>query len=101
MGKKKVLRFATEFDTITDDEQFFNNKSCVSELQKLIEGTNYEIGFCEDNTLVCNGVIFGNTNKECDAEHTIFKARLKEILEKYYGKLKPVDVAKIYSTRIF
>lgn len=97
---KKGIEFVIEVEEITDYEKFGKNKKLIEELQKLINNVGYgcQIGFTDDDILKCTGKILNETKKECEAEYTIFKGNYKRILEKYYGKVKPIDRMKMYFT---
>jgi len=102
LDKKKGIEFTIDIEEITDYEEFNKNKNCIFELQKLVNNYDYflQIGFNERNILMCTGKIVSYTKKECEALYTLFKNDYKRIIEKYYGKVKPIDKMKMYFSLI-
>lgn len=101
--KKKGIEFTIDIEEITDFDKFMGNKECILELQKLVNNYDYflQIGFNERNILMCTGKIISYTKKECECLYTLFKKDYQRIIEKYYGKVKPIDKMKLYFTTNF
>ena len=96
---KKGFDFSLEIENVKDDESF-NNKTMIIELQELVDNTQFPIndfGFYENTgNLAITGQVVRNTKKEAEAEYTIFKEKLLYILKKYYKKIKAIDRMKLY-----
>ena len=99
---KKGIEFTIEIEEINDYEKFNNNKELINELKEFIQEADYgaAIGFSDDDVLMFNGKIISYTKKECEAKYTLIKSEFVRILEKYYGKIKPIDRMKLYFTTI-
>lgn len=99
---KKGIEFTIEIEEINDYENFNNNKELIDELKEFIQEVDYgaAIGFSDDDVLMFNGKIISYTKKECEAKYTLIKSEFVRILEKYYGKIKPIDRMKLYFTTI-
>lgn len=100
---KKGFDFTLEVENVKEDEKF-NNEKMIKEIQEIIDTTPFpitEIGFYEDNgNFAIEGQVARNTKKECEAEYTIFKGKLMEVLKRYYTKIKAIDRIKLYFTTI-
>lgn len=98
---KKGFDFNLEIENVRDDEKF-NNKTMIKEIQELVDNTPFpikEVGFYENNgNFAVEGQVCRETKKECEAEYTIFKEKLLRILKKYYTKIKAIDRMKLYFT---
>lgn len=102
MGKKG-FDFNLEIENVKDNEEF-NNKTMIDEIQKLVDTTPFpikQIGFYENSgNLAIEGQVVRLTKKEAEAEYTIFKEKLMRILKKYYTKIKAIDRMKLYFTTL-
>lgn len=98
----KGIRYQLEIEEITDVEKFNNNENLIKELRLFLKSydSHIEIGFSEDNCLICVGEILRNTNKECTYLYREFKKHYKHIIEKYYGKVNLNEVMTMGFTRI-
>jgi len=98
---KKGFDFNLEIENVKDDEKF-NNKIMIKEIQELVDTTPFlikDVGFYENNgNLAVEGQVCRETKKEAEAEYTIFKEKLLQILKKYYQKIKAIDRMKLYFT---
>ena len=85
--------------------QKFNNEKMIKEIQEIIDTTPFpikNIGFYEKSgNFAIEGQVVRNTKKEAEAEYTIFKGKLLEILKRYYEKAKAIDRMKMYFTTIY
>ena len=95
---KKGIEFTIEVEQIDDYEKFNNNEELINELKDFINEVDYgaAIGFSNDNVLMFNGKLISYTKKECEAKYTLIKNEFVRILERYYGKIKPIDRMKLY-----
>lgn len=98
----KGIKFQLEIEEITDVEKFDNNTNLIKELTSFLKlyESHIEIGFSEDNCLICVGEILRNTKRECEYLLREFKKQYKQIIEKYYGKVNLKEVLTMYFTRI-
>lgn len=100
---KKGFDFDLEIENVKDDENF-NNKIMIKEIQELIDTTPFpikDVGFYENSgNLAVEGQVCRETKKEAEAEYAIFKEKLMRILKKYYTKVKTIDRMKLYFTTI-
>ncbi len=101
---KKGFDFNLEIENVKDDEKFNNNEVMIKEIQDLVDNTPFPIkavGFYENSgNLEVEGQVCRFTNKEAEAEYTIFKEKLLRILKKYYTKIKAIDRMKLYFTTL-
>ena len=100
---KKGFDFELEIENVKEDEKF-NNEKMIKEIQEIIDVTPFpikNIGFYENSgNFAIEGQVVRNTKKECEAEYTIFKGKLMEVLKRYYTKIKAIDRIKLYFTTI-
>ena len=98
----KGIRFQLEIEEITDVEKFNNNANLIKELTSFLKlyESHIEIGFSEDNCLICVGEILRNTVREYKYLYREFKKQYKQIIEKYYGKVNLDEVMTLEFTRI-
>lgn len=100
---KKGFDFNLEIENVKDDEKF-NNKIMIKEIQELVDNTPFpikEVGFYENSgNFAIEGQVCRETKKEAEAEYTIFKEKLLRILKKYYKKIKAIDRMKLYFTTV-
>ncbi len=101
---KKGFDFQLEVENVKEDEKF-NNEKMIKEIQEIIDTTPFpikNIGFYEKSgNFAIEGQVVRNTKKEAEAEYTIFKGKLLEILKRYYEKAKAIDRMKMYFTTIY
>lgn len=98
----KGIRFQLEIEEITDNEKFDNNENLIKELTSFLKlyESHIEIGFSEDNCLICVGEILRNTIGECKYLYREFKKQYKHIIEKYFGKVNLNEVMTMEFTRV-
>ena len=100
---KKGMEFTIEFEGVQEDEKWAD-KNYTKPIQDAINETVFpieEVGFYEDTgNFVMKGTIIKNTKKEVEAEHTLFKERMKRVL-KNYGLKKVIDRMKLYFDTIY
>ena len=84
---KKGFDFQLEVENVKEDKKF-NNKEMIKEIQDIIDTTPFlirNIGFYENSgNFAIEGQVVRNTKKEAEAEYTIFKGKILEVLKKYY-----------------
>lgn len=99
---KNGLRFNLEIEEIKDQEKFDSNNKLIDELTQLVKiyNSHIEIGFSEDNCLICLGEIIRETKTECKAIYNDFKKNYKQIIKKYYGKVNIVERMVLKFTKI-
>ena len=100
---RKGFDFNLEIENVKDDEKF-NNETMIKEIQELVDTTPFPItavGFYKNGgNLAVEGQVCRETKKEAEAEYTIFKEKLMQILRNHYQKIKAIDRMKMYFTTI-
>ena len=100
---KKGIEFTIEFEGVKENEIMINEKF-IEPLLKALDETTIpltNIGFYVDSgNFVIQGEIVKLTKKECEAEYTLFKERMKRVL-KNYGLKKAIDRMKLYFDTLY
>ena len=101
---RKGFDFELEIENVKEDEKF-NNEKMIKEIQEIVDTTPFlikNIGFYEKSgNFAIEGQVVRNTKKEAEAEYTIFKSKLLEVLKRYYKTAKAIDRMKMYFTTIY